>query len=344
MKQDHPWQVSPAELISYALKHLDSDSEFDRRIAFLLIDVGIETTLKIYLQLPESIVGTKVSFGRRKAAAEGTFHDLINMISKISPKKLEGINLDHIEFYHGRRNLLYHQGFGISINADYVLNYAKLSTLLLKNLLSVDLTNKVITKIPDETKKEQEQLINSINEIKLNLRRELQGFSKNTSKFLKKIKPEFTTFNFEQNFPITLSAPLSAENIFPIRIPVENEEQGNFLFNQLPIELKEYISVNPKHKDYILEIAFGSYNYFVADFLFLFFDYMSFNKEEKINPSAIVSSSEEFIKNHHPWRVFDYKKLTMNELESISKEGKELVDTLRKINGNLQKKWGEGIQ
>ena len=73
----HPWQSGPTELVRYALSHLEGQSAGDQRIAFLLLDVAVETTLKTYLQLDEDVTGTKVSFAKRREACEGNFHDLV---------------------------------------------------------------------------------------------------------------------------------------------------------------------------------------------------------------------------------------------------------------------------
>ena len=62
----HPWQSGPTELISLAIHHLRNNSDFDRRIAFLLLDIGIETLLKTYLTLPDKITGAKTKFHERK--------------------------------------------------------------------------------------------------------------------------------------------------------------------------------------------------------------------------------------------------------------------------------------
>ena len=84
--------------------------------------------------------------------------------------------------------------------------------------------------------------------------------------------------------------------------------------------------------------AFQNYNYFIADFIILFFDYLSFYEGAKTHPSQIISVAEDYIKGHHPWRVFDYNKLNNLELSGIHERGIQLQSTLKKINENLKNK------
>ena len=146
MAETHPWLSGPAELISYALKHFqDKDNkDFNRRIAFLLLDIGVETLFKTFLTLPEDVTHAETEYHRRRKAANGNFHDLIIGIKAAASSRLKDDVLSHIEFYHNIRNNLYHQGSGITVTAENVHGYAKEATYLLKTLLGVDLTDNVV--------------------------------------------------------------------------------------------------------------------------------------------------------------------------------------------------------
>ena len=63
-----PWQTGPAELIGHALDHLHLDSDSDKRIAFLLLDVGVETLFNVYLMLPDAVTGAQTNYGERRNA------------------------------------------------------------------------------------------------------------------------------------------------------------------------------------------------------------------------------------------------------------------------------------
>jgi hypothetical protein len=135
----HPWQSGPTELIDHGLTHLHRPTDFDRRIAFLLFDVGVETLFKTYLTAPEKETGALGKYHERKAAAEGNFHELIQGVEKAGGSRLASFNLSHVHFYHDTRNKLYHDGVGITVPVSETQAYAKLAVDLLRTLLDVDL-------------------------------------------------------------------------------------------------------------------------------------------------------------------------------------------------------------
>jgi uncharacterized protein DUF4268 len=139
----YPWQNDSAELISSALDHLHNASDSNRRIAFLLLDVGVETLIKTYLILPERAIGTKISFADRQRAIEGNFHDLCDGIERAAGKRLQGIDLARVQYYHGVRNTLYHEAGGITVSNNQLQGYAELAVELLKRLLDVDLSDEL---------------------------------------------------------------------------------------------------------------------------------------------------------------------------------------------------------
>ena len=162
-KIQHPWQSGPTELIAHAIEHLQKATEFDNRIAFLLFDVGVETLFKTYLLLPDEVTGTKSKFEKRKAAANGVahtfddekkqprkdwkFHDLIKGIGEAKPEIKIEFDLNHVEFFHEKRNALYHDGNGITIESDNLRSYSSIAVNLLKYLLDIDLSE--ILSAPD---------------------------------------------------------------------------------------------------------------------------------------------------------------------------------------------------
>ena len=157
MNTNHPWQSGPTELIKYAIEHLHREGEFNQRIAFLLLDVGVETLFKTFLQLPEAVTGTKVSFSERVKASEGNFHELTLGIKKEAENRLDNIDLTHVQFYHDLRNKLYHQGNGITVPADKVEGYAAIAVKCLKSLLDVDLYPFLYSKQEEEQRRVKEQ-------------------------------------------------------------------------------------------------------------------------------------------------------------------------------------------
>lgn len=140
---NHPWQNGPTELIEFALQRIQREADFDKRLAFLLLDVGVETLFKTFLTLPPEVTHAQGSYGDRKQAAEGNFHDLVRGIEKAAGSRLSDLNLAHVQFYHDLRNKLYHQGNGITIPTDKAQGYAALVVDLLNRLLEIDLSEKL---------------------------------------------------------------------------------------------------------------------------------------------------------------------------------------------------------
>ena len=157
MNTNHPWQSGPSELIRHAIEHLHQEDDFNQRIAFLLLDVGVETIFKTFLQLPEEVTGTKASFSERIKASEGNFHELTQGIRKAAGNRLGGIDLAHIQFYHDLRNKLYHQGNGITIPTEKAKGYASLAVECLKALLDVDLHPLLFSKQEREQQQAKER-------------------------------------------------------------------------------------------------------------------------------------------------------------------------------------------
>ena len=42
MKKLNPWDIGPTELIQFALERMHGGSEFDKRLSFLVLDVGVD--------------------------------------------------------------------------------------------------------------------------------------------------------------------------------------------------------------------------------------------------------------------------------------------------------------
>jgi len=134
---EHPWQAAPTEIISHALDHLNRASDLDHRIAFLLLDVGVETLLKIFLQLPNDVTGVEMSYTKRREYTEGSFNDLVTGVQQVAADRLGGVDLLHVNYYHSIRNKLYHEGNGVTVHVAQAEAYALVAVQLLDRLLGV---------------------------------------------------------------------------------------------------------------------------------------------------------------------------------------------------------------
>jgi hypothetical protein len=135
---EQTWASGAIELLKHADSHIHLETAFDRRIAFISIDNSTETSMRVFLSLPESRSKVKVP---RKAfdEVENSFPGLVALLWQHAGNRLTGIDDADIEHYHRIRNKLYHDGTGLSVDEQYLLAYRQIAVLLLKNLFGVDL-------------------------------------------------------------------------------------------------------------------------------------------------------------------------------------------------------------
>lgn len=136
----HPWQAGPTELIEYATTLSESEKEFDKLIAYLLIDLGVETLFKAYLKFEET--DFEMDLSEKQKAIKGNFPELVKGTKKASGGNLEEMDFKNVSYYHSLRNTLYHEGGGITISSSNVHAYANLAKKFLKTLMGIRLENK----------------------------------------------------------------------------------------------------------------------------------------------------------------------------------------------------------
>jgi hypothetical protein len=141
-RSKNPWEIGPTELIEFALERMHGGSDFDRRLAYLILDVGVETLIKTYLTLPENVTGVVTSSDERYKAAKGNFHTLVDGLQDAVPDKAHDFEIENIRYYHKIRNTLYHQGDTVSaVRSDHLVGYAKLAVKLLNLLFRISLSD-----------------------------------------------------------------------------------------------------------------------------------------------------------------------------------------------------------
>jgi hypothetical protein len=218
-KIEHPWQVGPTELIEFALERMHKGSDFDRRLAFLILDVGVETLFKTYLTLPESVTQFQIKRSDRYEAVDGNFHDLIRGVKNASPKKASAFNFAYIEHYHNLRNTLYHQGNQVTAVPMHQLEgYARLAVGLLKEYLDVDLSENLKPQIAPP-KPVDDPVVESV-EVEVSFgrywieRRKSQSiyvFSIDTNTAVDPVKPFLRKVIDELSLPVELTLKTGAE-------------------------------------------------------------------------------------------------------------------------------------
>ena len=169
---EHPWQSGPRELFQFAINANNSPCDGGSRIAFLLIDVCVETTFRTFLSLPERISGSGIGYPELRRYAAGNFHELAKGVGLAAGGKVSDDELNHVRFYHGVRNRLYHEGNGITVGEEYVRGYGTLVANLLNRLLGVDGEEM----LPAVWKKRHDASSHALADMRKGLKREIDRF------------------------------------------------------------------------------------------------------------------------------------------------------------------------
>jgi hypothetical protein len=134
------WASGAIELLRHADSHIDLDSAFDKRIAFISIDNSVETSVRTFLSLPEGKSGVKIPRADVEAVGN-SFPKLVALLFKHAGNRLTGIDPDDIEHYHRIRNQLYHEGTGFSVDDQYLVAYRSIAAVILQSLFDVTYAN-----------------------------------------------------------------------------------------------------------------------------------------------------------------------------------------------------------
>lgn len=86
----YPWQNNPTELIAFAIDQTHQGGDINQLAAFLMLDVGVETLFRTFLNLPDEITGTVAPYAERKKAANGVFPELCDGLARAAGTRLNG--------------------------------------------------------------------------------------------------------------------------------------------------------------------------------------------------------------------------------------------------------------
>lgn len=157
------WASGSLELLKHADSHIQLDTAFDSRIAFISVDNSVETSIRTFLSLPEKISGVK--FQRKELDEAGnSFPKIVDLLFSKARAKLSGLDDGDIEHYHRIRNHLYHNGTGLGVDRRYLDAYRQIAAVLLNNLFGVKAD-------PKGTEPTLENLILLFNEVETSLRK-----------------------------------------------------------------------------------------------------------------------------------------------------------------------------
>ena len=130
------WASGALELLKHADSHIELDTAFDSRMAFISIDNSVETSIRVFMSLPEKISGIKFSQKERDEAGN-SFPKMVELVFQRAQSKLSGLNDSDIEHYHRIRNQLYHNGTGLGVDRRYLVAYRQIAAVLLDNLFGI---------------------------------------------------------------------------------------------------------------------------------------------------------------------------------------------------------------
>lgn len=127
------WCEGPKEILQAAHRMASESQPGSTRIALILVDNAVEVIAKTFLSLPKRI--TSVNIPRREL--EGIFESfpaVVSCLERNSGGRLNHIDLGEIEWHHGLRNKLYHDGSGLTVEKAKVDVYLSLAAELFKAL------------------------------------------------------------------------------------------------------------------------------------------------------------------------------------------------------------------
>ncbi len=193
------WASGAIELLRHADSHIELESAFDKRIAFISVDNAVETLIRTFLSLPKSKSG--VNIGRNALEeADNSFPKLVSLLFDNAPDKLIGIDDADIEHYHRIRNKLYHDGTGLSVDEQYLKAYRAIASVLLENLFSVNIERKT------EEDVTLEYLIINFNKIEKIIKQKLEEHGL------------FGTYKWEESFAKGIFTPDIVQSLTELRM------------------------------------------------------------------------------------------------------------------------------
>jgi hypothetical protein len=146
-----PWKKFPENIIRFASQFEGADSDFERLIGFLLLDVGVENLLKAYVldsnleyknknestkgiikkdSLPNSI--NTLNFGKIR------FHNLVEATRETAYLRITDNEFKSVENFHEIRNIIYHEARKTFPSKQDFDEYLSLAKSLLQKLLGIE--------------------------------------------------------------------------------------------------------------------------------------------------------------------------------------------------------------
>ena len=189
---EDPWQVTPSLLIAHAMKHAKENSDFDKQMAYLIIDIGVKTIFKVFLANNAYKEYKNLQEEAKKNLSEVKFYKLLESVKQTASKKLQGINIDQLNYFHEKRNQIYHQGDGVAPTQENLRRYLELAQKLIKVLIDVDVTD---IELQPESKYvvQGKKGLRTVDDISFELQSSLEYFQESCAILTEQLHPKYAT-------------------------------------------------------------------------------------------------------------------------------------------------------
>lgn len=240
-----PWQAMPSRIISLALEHAQQNTDFDHQLAFLLLDVGVESALKTYL------------INKKQDVEKIIFPDLLKRVGEELHKENSQIPLDEIEYFHKTRNKLYHQGDGVKPTEENLIKYSVLAKTLLKILLDVDL---------DESNNQELAQATHLQLLLARIRKNIASLESNSALMVELLYPQIAPRKVEAQLRYIRTYTGPDDEFYPPSVRADFVQQRIDAFNKITgwesteddHEFIEYVIDNPEQLH--VQLAFKEMN------------------------------------------------------------------------------------
>ena len=205
---ERPWQVMPAKIIKLALEHAEKNDDFSHQGAFLLLDIGVEAALKVYLENKgQDVAGLK-------------FYPLVKSVIDHLPKTNSTLikQVEETNYFHNIRNKLYHRGDGTMPTKENLIRYSELAKKVVEEILELRLQTeeRKFTISVGGKEHEYEGLVKSIDY-------RLKHFQENCAIVTEKTRPVYATREFAMQMEYIYWNWLDHEGLEPEeRIEIRN--------------------------------------------------------------------------------------------------------------------------
>ncbi len=178
---ERPWQVMPAKIIKLALEHAEKDDDFDHQVAYLLLDIGVETALKVYLE------------NKGQDIENLKFHALVKRVADELSKNNSSLikEIEQTTYFHNIRNKLYHRGDGVKPTEDNLKRYSELAKKVIEEVLELKLQTeeRKFAIVVEGKEREYEELVAT-------MKYRWKHFQKNCGIVTEKARPAYATREF----------------------------------------------------------------------------------------------------------------------------------------------------